>query len=78
MPRDIIAILRGVQPHEVLEISKVLVGAGITTIEVPMNSPESLKVSKSCLKNDCIMPALERGPCWRFLKCTMLYVQAGS
>lgn len=43
MPREIIAILRGVQPHEVLDIGKVLVDAGITTIEVPMNSPEPLK-----------------------------------
>ncbi|OED49823.1 2-dehydro-3-deoxy-6-phosphogalactonate aldolase [Rhodobacteraceae bacterium (ex Bugula neritina AB1)] len=43
MPREIIAILRGVQPNEVLDIGKVLVEAGITTIEVPMNSPEPLK-----------------------------------
>lgn len=43
MPREIIAILRGVRPDEVLPIGQALVDAGITTIEVPMNSPEPLK-----------------------------------
>lgn len=43
MPRDIIAILRGVTPQEVLPIGRALVAAGITTIEVPMNSPEPLR-----------------------------------
>lgn len=42
MSREIIAILRGVQPHEVLAIGKALIDAGITTIEVPMNSPDAL------------------------------------
>jgi len=42
MPRNIIAILRGVQPDEVLAIGETLIDAGITTIEVPMNSPDAL------------------------------------
>ncbi|AXI49324.1 2-dehydro-3-deoxy-6-phosphogalactonate aldolase (plasmid) [Sulfitobacter sp. SK012] len=42
MSREIIAILRGVQPDEVLAIGKMLIDAGITTIEVPMNSPDAL------------------------------------
>jgi 2-dehydro-3-deoxyphosphogalactonate aldolase len=41
--REIIAILRGVRPDEVLAIGHALVEAGITTIEVPLNSPEPLK-----------------------------------
>lgn len=35
----IVAILRGVQPHEVEGIADALVGAGIGIIEVPLNSP---------------------------------------
>jgi 2-dehydro-3-deoxyphosphogalactonate aldolase len=40
--RQIIAILRGVTPTEVVAVTKVLVGAGIDMIEVPLNSPEPL------------------------------------
>lgn len=40
MNREIIAILRGVQPDEVLDIGRALVVAGISKIEVPLNSPE--------------------------------------
>lgn len=36
----IVAILRGVQPHEVVAIGQALVDAGIRTIEVPLNSPD--------------------------------------
>ncbi|MDY8107883.1 2-dehydro-3-deoxy-6-phosphogalactonate aldolase [Fulvimarina sp. 2208YS6-2-32] len=40
MTRDIIAILRGLTPGEACEIADVLIEAGITKIEVPLNSPE--------------------------------------
>ena len=43
MTRQIIAILRGVAPAEVVDVTKTLVAAGITLIEVPLNSPEPLK-----------------------------------
>lgn len=43
MSREIIAILRGVRPDEVSEIGHALVEAGITRIEVPLNSPEPLR-----------------------------------
>jgi 2-dehydro-3-deoxyphosphogalactonate aldolase len=39
MTRKIIAILRGVQPHEVQAICDVLIDSGITTVEIPLNSP---------------------------------------
>lgn len=38
----LIAILRGVQPDEVVAIGEELVAAGFTLIEVPMNSPDPL------------------------------------
>lgn len=39
MSRPIIAILRGVEPPQVRGIGEELIGAGITRIEVPLNSP---------------------------------------
>lgn len=38
--RNLIAILRGLQPHEALDIGAALIEAGITQIEVPLNSPD--------------------------------------
>lgn len=42
MSREIIAILRGIRPTEVEEIGEILIESGITTIEVPLNSPDPL------------------------------------
>lgn len=39
MQRELIAILRGIQPNEVYDITQALIDAGITKIEVPLNSP---------------------------------------
>lgn len=39
MQRELIAILRGIQPNEVHDITQTLIDAGITKIEVPLNSP---------------------------------------
>jgi len=43
MSRNIIAILRGILPEEATAISGVLIEAGITKLEVPLNSPKPLK-----------------------------------
>lgn len=40
--RHIIAILRGITPAETIAVCDALVAAGITMIEVPLNSPEPL------------------------------------
>ena len=43
MTRNLIAILRGVEPQNAVAIGEALVAAGIDRIEVPLNSPEPLK-----------------------------------
>jgi len=40
--RHIIAILRGITPPETVEVCQALISAGITMIEVPLNSPDAL------------------------------------
>jgi len=46
MTRNVVAILRGVRPHEVEAIAQALVDAGISKIEVPLNSPDPLQSIK--------------------------------
>lgn len=40
MSRNIVAILRGIQPSEAVELAGVLIDCGISKIEVPLNSPD--------------------------------------
>lgn len=40
--RPLVAILRGVQPHEIVDIGNALIEAGFGIIEVPLNSPDPL------------------------------------
>jgi 2-dehydro-3-deoxyphosphogalactonate aldolase len=43
MSRNLMAILRGVKPHEVVALGEQLLQVGIHQIEVPLNSPNALE-----------------------------------
>jgi len=58
--RHIIAILRGITPSDVVEVCEALAAAGITMIEVPLNSPDaltSIALAASALSGKAIIGA---------------------
>lgn len=60
MSRNIIAILRGITPVEAAPAVEVLIDAGITTIEVPLNSPDpfdSIKAMADAYGNTAVIGA---------------------
>lgn len=73
--RQIIAILRGISPEEVVDVCDILAGAGITMIEVPLNSPrplESISLAATRLKGRALIGAgtvLTKEQVWAVSDC---------
>ena len=60
MTRPIIAILRGITPPEAVPVAAALIEAGVTVIEVPLNSPEpfkSITAIRQSLPDDALVGA---------------------
>ncbi len=56
----LVAILRGIQPHEVEGVALALYAEGFRIIEVPLNSPqalESIAILSRCLPADALLGA---------------------
>lgn len=51
MSRNLIAILRGLEPRDAEVIGQALVNAGISQIEVPLNSPQPLQSISAMAKS---------------------------
>ncbi|WFU02596.1 2-dehydro-3-deoxy-6-phosphogalactonate aldolase [Rhizobium sp. CB3171] len=60
MKRPLIAILRGIKPEETADIVGALIDAGLTAIEIPLNSPEpfrSIEIAAKVAPADCLIGA---------------------
>lgn len=60
MTRNIIAILRGITPPEATAAAQALIDAGITQIEIPLNSPDpfdSIKLMADAFGDDALIGA---------------------
>ncbi len=56
----VVAILRGIRPDEIEAVGEAIIAAGITILEVPLNSPDplaSIEVMARCFANRAIVGA---------------------
>ena len=63
MTLPLIAILRGITPDEAPAIGRALLEAGITTIEVPLNSPNRSTASQGSRLNWAARHWSAQAPC---------------
>ncbi|MEM7465102.1 MAG: 2-dehydro-3-deoxy-6-phosphogalactonate aldolase, partial [Pseudomonadota bacterium] len=60
MKRDLVAILRGIEPGETHDIVTGLADAGFEAIEIPLNSPDAFKsveIASRAFGADCLIGA---------------------
>lgn len=60
MKRDLVAILRGIEPHETYDIVAALADAGFEAIEIPLNSPDafrSVEIAAKAFGKECLIGA---------------------
>lgn len=50
MDRKLVAILRGIQPHEVADMVSGLMEAGFRAIEIPLNSPDAFRSIETAVR----------------------------
>ncbi|MGI9402310.1 MAG: 2-dehydro-3-deoxy-6-phosphogalactonate aldolase [Rhizobiaceae bacterium] len=60
LKRDLVAILRGIEPHETRDIVAALADAGFEAIEIPLNSPDafnSVEIAAKAFGSECLIGA---------------------
>ena len=64
LPRKLVAILRGIEPEDVVEVTTGLIDAGFRAIEIPLNSPDpfrsiqlAVQTAQGMLPGECLIGA---------------------
>ena len=63
MSRPLIAILRGLTPQDARAVGHALIQAGITRLEVPLNSPDPLDSIRILSREFGDAAQIARAPC---------------
>ena len=78
MDRELIAILRGVTPLEVIAIAEELILSGITKIEVPLNSPNAYESIESLANHFSSEAVIGAGTVQKKMKCLVFVTLVGK